>query len=192
MIQWERRQHPHAIQKSEQEMDINFPNTLPGRSTKWTLHRQQRSASAKSVGYHATGIGIIWCDYIIRDIIETATPKSSETTAPKIIRNNNTEWRQFETTGGQGNWQWSNNGSGNSGSGGESTGNQEWNTWRQNRWYSRQSRMIRGNQINMKLPLSICFIKTMEKQKQTKQMKRDSNCCKGCENGVICKNIWRI
>ena len=35
----------------------------------------------------------------------------------------------------------------------------------------RQSRMIR-NQINMKLPLSICFIKTMEKQKQTKQMKK--------------------
>ena len=35
----------------------------------------------------------------------------------------------------------------------------------------RQSQMIR-NQINMKLPLSICFIKTMEKQKQTKQMKK--------------------
>ena len=35
----------------------------------------------------------------------------------------------------------------------------------------RQSRMIR-NLINMKLPLSTCFIKTMEKQKQTKQMKK--------------------
>ena len=35
-----------------------------------------------------------------------------------------------------------------------------------------QSQSQIQNRVHMKLPLSICFIKTMEKQKQTKQMKK--------------------
>mgnify|MGYP001022286631 CR=1 FL=1 len=142
----------------------NFPTASVGGSTKVDIAQAAVTASAKRVGYHATGNEG-------ETVPSTATkePKSSETTAPKSSETTTPSEGSSETTGGQGTGGDQNSGSGNSGNG-ESTGNQN-GTPGDKTDVQRQSRMIR-NQINMKLPLSICFIKTMEKQKQTKQMKK--------------------
>ncbi|MEI3047840.1 MAG: hypothetical protein V8T65_07090 [Roseburia inulinivorans] len=155
----------------------NFPKASVGGSTKVDIAQAAVTASAKRVGYHATGNH--QCDNIIRQQ-QQRTPKSSETTTPKSSSETTTPSEgSSETTGGQGTGSGQNNGSGNSGSG-ESTGGQQGASGgdaarmehlETKQMVQRQSRMIR-NQINMKLPLSICFIKTMEKQKQTKQMKK--------------------
>lgn len=88
----------------------NFPKASVGGSTKVDIAQAAVTASAKRVGYHATGNEG-------ETVPSTATkePKSSETTTPSE--------GSSETTGGQGTGGDQNSGSGNSGNG-ESTGNQ--------------------------------------------------------------------
>ncbi len=69
----------------------NFPKASVGGSTKVDIAQAAVTASAKRVGYHATGNGIIWCDYIIRDIIGNSNTKIIRNNSTKIIGNDNTE-----------------------------------------------------------------------------------------------------
>lgn len=89
----------------------NFPKAEVGGSTKVDIAQAAVTASAKSVGYHASA------DVTKEPTTssETETPKSSETTTPSE--------GSSETTGGQGTGGDQNSGSGNSGSS-ESTGGQ--------------------------------------------------------------------
>ena len=101
----------------------NFPTASVGGSTKVDIAQAAVTASAKSVGYHATGTESSGVTTSSETSSETATPKSSETTAPKSSETTTPSEGSSETTGGQGTGSGQNNGSGNSGSG-ESTGNQ--------------------------------------------------------------------
>lgn len=96
----------------------NFPKASVGGSTKVDIAQAAVTASAKRVGYRATGNEG-------ETVPSTATkePKSSETTAPKSSETTTPSEGSSETTGGQGTGGGQNSGSGNSGSG-ESTGNQ--------------------------------------------------------------------
>ena len=96
----------------------NFPTASVGGSTKVDIAQAAVIASAKRVGYHATGNEG-------ETVPSTATkePKSSETTAPKSSETTTPSEGSSETTGGQGTGGDQNSGSGNSGNG-ESTGNQ--------------------------------------------------------------------
>ena len=74
---------------------LQFPASVGG-STKVDIARAAVTASAKRVGYRATGNEG-------ETVSSTATkePKSSETTAPKSSGNDNTGEGSSETTGGQ-------------------------------------------------------------------------------------------
>jgi hypothetical protein len=109
----------------------NFPTASVGGSTKVDIAQAAVTASAKRVGYHATGTESSGVTTSSETSSETATPKSSETTAPKSSETTAPKSSETttpsegssETTGGQGTGGDQNSGSGNSGNG-ESTGNQ--------------------------------------------------------------------
>ena len=101
----------------------NFPTASVGGSTKVDIAQAAVTASAKSVGYHATGTESSGVTTSSETSSETATPKSSETTAPKSSETTTPSEGSSETTGGQGTGDDQNSGSGNSGNG-ESTGDQ--------------------------------------------------------------------
>lgn len=101
----------------------NFPTASVGGSTKVDIAQAAVTASAKSVGYHATGTESSGVTTSSETSSETATSKSSETTAPKSSETTTPSEGSSETTGGQGTGDDQNSGSGNSGNG-ESTGDQ--------------------------------------------------------------------
>lgn len=92
----------------------NFPTASVGGSTKVDIAQAAVTASAKRVGYHATGTES--SGVTTSSETSSETPKSSETTTPSEGNS--------ETSGGQGTGNDQNTGSGNSGSG-ESTGGQQ-------------------------------------------------------------------
>lgn len=92
----------------------NFPTASVGGSTKVDIAQAAVTASAKRVGYHATGTEL--SGVTTSSETSSETPKSSETTTPSEGNS--------ETSGGQGTGNDQNTGSGNSGSG-ESTGGQQ-------------------------------------------------------------------
>lgn len=80
----------------------NFPKASVGGSTKVDIAQAAVTASAKRVGYHATGTessGVITSS---ETSSETATPKSSETTTPKSSETTTTSETTTPSEGGQG------------------------------------------------------------------------------------------
>ena len=71
-------------------------------STKVDIAQAAVTASAKRVGYHATGTESSGVTTSSETSSETATPKSSETTAPKSSETTTPSEGSSETTGGQG------------------------------------------------------------------------------------------
>ena len=80
----------------------NFPTASVGGSTKVDIAQAAVTASAKRVGYHATGTESSGVTTSSETSSETATPKSSETTAPKSSETTTPSEGSSETTGGQG------------------------------------------------------------------------------------------
>ena len=88
----------------------NFPTASVGGSTKVDIAQAAVTASAKRVGYHATGTESSGVTTSSETSSETATPKSSETTAPKSSETTAPKSSETttpsegssETTGGQG------------------------------------------------------------------------------------------